>query len=903
MKTTKTLVWLLLLVAAYRVNAQCVWYYPTYEGGGTYSFAASLDSINPNAQYNWTFDDGGSATGPNVQHTFTTAGLHSWCLNFNGSCTTTICDTAYVDPCSWPVSVSYTEGDTLVTFGMGGAQPGWTYSWSFPNGTPATSTAANPTIAFPGPGYYTGQVTVNTPGGCTFTLGASANVSSIHNTGSCNPWAYAYNQNHGLVNFVAAADSTPAATYQWDFGDGTGSNLQNPSHTYTASGTYTYCFDYSGPLCSGSICRTVQVDVCQFVSSISVINTTGTTITLAVDGALPGSTYQWSIAGGTPSTPTQANPAVTFPAYGAYSASVTVTSPSGCIKQLSGNVRVNDFCNVHTVVYQNGGGDTYFAAYADTLAYQGTYTWDFGDGATGTGQYPFHSYQSNGTYVYCVDYNIPSAGCSGTYCDTVYVDICDLNAFIFPYQQGNGTNYSFRVYADSLSMWTYNWNFGTGQPATSTDAYPVVTFPGPGTYNISVDYVAHNGCTGTLTYTLVVTSQQISPCDSLFYTNVTANYLSVTLANTPNPQATYYWEFGDGDSTVGTSSTHHYTALGTYNVCLTVTAPGCVSSLCRTINVQNIFNYTITGYVTKDSVSYNVCDAYVFLISDSSGYLTAIDTFDMSADTGSCHSHFYFTDLPQGTYYVKAALLPGDVDYAGFLPTYSLQQLNWADANPIVFTGNNYQEHILVNLIPGVNPGGPAFVGGWVTQGAGLGIGGGADETRAVGDPLAGVQINLLNSAGQPVAYTYSNGTGQFSFGNLALGTYKIYAEALNKTPIELTFTLTQNNPSVQNVVIEVNSNSAVATAIEELQGLFVEGLMPNPTTDMATLAVTVKQSAEATLTVRSLTGSVVNSRQLQLTTGLNNIAVSLANQPSGIYTIELAGASGNRVLKLVKTQ
>lgn len=903
MKTTKTLVWLLLLVAAYRVNAQCVWYYPTYEGGGTYSFTASPDSVNPNAQYNWTFDDGGTATGPNVQHTFTTAGLHSWCLNFNGSCSFTSCDTAYVDPCNWPVSVAHTEGDTLVTFGLNGAQPGWTYSWSFPNGIPATSTAANPTIAFPGPGFHSGLVTVSTPAGCTFNIGASVNITTVHGTGNCNAWAHAYPQNYGVVNFVAAADSTPSAIYQWDFGDGTGSTQQNPSHTYTASGTYTYCFDYSGPLCSGSICSTVQVDVCQFVSSISVINTNFTTVTLAVDGALPGSTYQWSFAGGTPSTSTQANPAVTFPAFGTYSASATVTSPTGCVHQLSNTIYVNDPCNMYVSVYPSWGGDTYFAAYADTLAYQGTYSWDFGDGTTGTGQYPFHSYQSNGTYVYCVDYNIPSAGCSGTYCDTVEVNVCNLNAYVYAYQQNNGDPYLFRVSADSLSMWTYSWNFGGGQPATSTDAAPLVTFPSVGTYNISVDYIAHNGCTGTLHYTHIISLSPNGPCDSLFYADLVGSDLSVGLANTANPQATYYWEFGDGDSAIGISSTHHYTSGGTYNVCLAVTAPGCASSYCRTINVQGVLNYTITGNVSKDSLSYNVCDAYVYLINDSAGYLTAIDTFDMSADTGSCNSHFYFTDLPAGTYYLKAALLPTDADYANFLPTYSVQQLNWADADAIVLTGNNYHAYTSINLIPGANPGGPGFVGGWVTQGAGLGIGGGADETRAVGDPLAGVQINLLNNAGQPVAYTYSNGSGQFSFGNLALGTYKIYAEALSKTPIELTFTLTQNNPAVQNVVIEVNSNSAVATAIEELQGLYVEGLMPNPTTDVATLAVTVKQTAEATLTVRNLTGSVVNSRQLQLTTGLNNIAVSLANQPNGIYTIELAGASGNRVLKLVKTQ
>ena len=40
------------------------------------------------------------------------------------------------------------------------------------------------------------------------------------------------------INFLNTSRSFSTTTYEWDFGDGTTSNLQNPSHTYNSFGTY-----------------------------------------------------------------------------------------------------------------------------------------------------------------------------------------------------------------------------------------------------------------------------------------------------------------------------------------------------------------------------------------------------------------------------------------------------------------------------------------------------------------------------------------------------------------------------------------------------------------------------------------------------------------------------------------
>lgn len=50
-----------------------------------------------------------------------------------------------------------------------------------------------------------------------------------------------------------------------------------------------------------------------------------------------------------------------------------------------------------------------------------TYTWDFGDGTTGTGANISHSYTGNGPYTLCLTVD-DGAGCMDTFCDTLSVD-------------------------------------------------------------------------------------------------------------------------------------------------------------------------------------------------------------------------------------------------------------------------------------------------------------------------------------------------------------------------------------------------------------------------------------------------------------------------------------------------
>lgn len=1063
MKTCKTLLLSFLLMVLWQgLSAQCqIWHSAIYQGGGTVQFYASQDSSGLSPTWNWNFGDGNTGTGQTVNHTYATSGWYVYDVQFqNSNCTTTIVDSFYVDVCQWPVSTAYTNGDSVVSFSLNGAQPGWTYSWSFTNGNPATSTSATPTVTFPGAGYYPGTLVVNTPSGCTFNVDATADVYTDYHTGTCQPYAQAYPGYFGQVNFVAYSDSSnPMPSYSWDFGDGSTGTQQFETHTYSASGVYTYCVTFNGPNCSGtycknvnvdicsagaviqhttvdstvtfsvsgvpaggtyvwsfpdgnitssvdvnpivvfpgegnywayvsvttpsgcvistganivitpdtctvfanlqsvngltalfaasidsaagpgnftwnfgdgstdngpyvshsypatgtyqycvnytgsmcsaSVCGTVSVDSCAFTTGINILSTVDSTATFEAVGAQPGWTYAWHFPSGTPDTSSAVNPVIQFPDYGWYTGSVTITTSDGCVKDTSLFFQIlNNPCGAHIENLNQAAGYVLFQSTLDTSIGTVSYTWDFGDGATGTGQNTSHTYQSSGYYSYCLTYSGPN--CHGTVCDTLYVDACSLQQTITVSIQDSSA--TLGLSGDSIGLWTYNWNLGIGQPSTSTLAHPVVTFPGPGAYHIYVVFTTPNGCTDSAWTELTIPNQGFNYCDTSMIIVQSGLTVYVSPQDTASALSTYSWDFGDGTTSTDKNATHTYAAGGVYYICMTVTSPNCTATNCALESVSGNSggnNCYITGDIRRNGMP--ACYATAYLIRDSMGYLSALQSINLTPDSNSyCGAYFEFYNLSPGIYYIKGALDTNDAEYGNYLPTYFNGGLSWSNATPITLTNTNNAPGVSVELTAGNNPGGPGFVEGWVIQGAGLAIGG-DNEHRAAGDPVPNVQINLLTEAGVPVAFTYSNGGGQFQFSNLPMGTYQVYAEALNKIPLSAYFTLSNSNPSVNNVYIEMGKDSAVGTAIEDMAAIQVDGVRPNPVQTIAQVLVTVKQNAVVRMTLTDINGRLLMSKNVQLNSGSNQLAVDLQQEPAGVYHLRLTGQNDNRIVRLIK--
>jgi len=535
-----------------------------------------------------------------------------------------------------------------------------------------------------------------------------------------------------------------------------------------------------------------------------------------------------------------------------------------------------------------------FNAYVwDSTSLPTDYYWDFGDGDTSHTLVASHTYASSATYNACLHYYSPT--CNFDTCFAVTVDVCNYHMYV--YNNPSWPTHTFAV-MNAPAGSSYNWTFSdaSGPISTSTSASPLFTVPTSGNYFAHVEVATPNGCTDTASQYVFL----YSACHPVVYAYQTSpgstevQFSSSAVDSLSALNFTYSWTFGDGNTSTLNAPIHDYGAYGNYLITLTVTGNGCSDSVWQGVNVIPPY-YTISGKLNYTSSG--ICKTRAYLIKeDSAGHLTLVGDYYGNIDS-SCTGNYSFQVLA-GTYYVKGGLDSLDAEYGNYLPTYYGDELLWANATPVVVT-NSSVSNININLIAGNNPGGPGFVGGWVSQGAGLAIGG-THEERGIGDPLQNIQINLVTDNDVPVAYTITDANGRYTFSNLALGTYKVYAEEINKVPSPMSITLTANNPSQDNVDVSINSNSAV-TGINDLFDLHVEGLFPNPVTDKATLTVSLKQNSSAQLRVIDTKGSVLTNDPIKLNAGANKIDINLSGKPAGIYLISLQGEAGSKIIRVAK--
>lgn len=133
------------------------------------------------------------------------------------------------------VNASVQCQNELFNFSVVNPNPMVNYDWNFGDGN--TASGINPDHQYLQPGNYTVQLTATNSDNCTNTVSVKDMVFAAplpipsfdmdHST---------VNNNNPTVRF--ANTSTGAVSYLWDFGDGTTSADENPSHNYSAIGRY-----------------------------------------------------------------------------------------------------------------------------------------------------------------------------------------------------------------------------------------------------------------------------------------------------------------------------------------------------------------------------------------------------------------------------------------------------------------------------------------------------------------------------------------------------------------------------------------------------------------------------------------------------------------------------------------
>jgi hypothetical protein len=302
----------------------------------------------------------------------------------------------------------------------------------------------------------------------------------------------------------------------------------------------------------------------------------------------------------------------------------------------------------------------------------------------------------------------------------------------------------------------------------------------------------------------------------------------------------------------------------------------------------------IQGWVSLPSPVWGAAaGAKVWLIAEEyDTTVTPVDTMLRAIDSTIVNSGGYYSFTTTTSAYpsprrVKAALPSGHTYYSSAMPTYGDSALNWRSARVILNSGYYY-----INFKGGTNPGGPGFIGGRVVLGA----------NKNVGDPLEARILLLTDAAGNGQGYTYSDASGNFSFSNLAYGTYKVFGDAWGKDNPPLTITLFPGYQSVSNITFEENSqkfeghigNVGVATPT----GMSAISVYPNPARDFVTVDGLGLIKGDKTIILSSVTGNVIATKTV---TADKATSMSLKALPAGMYMLQVQAAEGTASFKFIR--
>jgi PKD repeat protein len=211
-----------------------------------------------------------------------------------------------------------------------------------------------------------------------------------------------------------------------------------------------------------------------------------------------------------------------------------------------------------------------------------SYAWDFGDGTTGTGVNPAHTYAQDGTYTVTLtvtdnDGLTDTATTAATIApeEVQQPPVADPNG---PYTGTEGIPVNFDGSGSSDpdgTIVSYAWDFGDG--TTGTGVNPAHTYAQDGTYTVTLTVTDNDGLTDTATTTATIAPEEVPPPvadPNGPYTGTEGIPVTFDGSGSSDPDGTivsYDWDFGDGTTGTGVNPTHTYTQDGTYTVTLTVT--------------------------------------------------------------------------------------------------------------------------------------------------------------------------------------------------------------------------------------------------------------------------------------------------------------------------------------------
>lgn len=551
------------------------------------------------------------------------------------------------------------------------------YTWSTNENTP--------TITINNNGDYWVRVTNQT--GCQAsdtinvnTAGALANVDFTYDATAC------LGDTSGFTNTSTVQSPYNIIQSVWSYGDTSlNDTLTDGANYYTAPGAYNVTLSVTTDSnCVATESKYLVIFEKPVADFVYEIGCAGTPFVFRDRSTGPTNDpimqYFWEFGDG--STSSFTNPTHEYTTDGEYEVTLTVTSTAGCTStftdtinvypELEAEITATNLCFGQTVQFMETG-----PSYSIS-----TYFWEFGDSDFSFDESPTHNYAQEGTKV--VRLTVTNAlGCEVTVTDTIVISEAPVAAFQnteacegLPMQFTDITNISGQ---DSIVTWL--WEFGDSS-YISRLPNPLHVYDSAGSYNVTLQVTSINGCTDEVTQVVTVAEPPVA--DFSFDPEFGQSPLLVDFTDNSTGAVSYYWTFGDGDTSTLAEPMHTYEADGEYTITLIVTGiGGCTSTISQNISV----------IVTTLNISVSLVEA-----TDDNGrlYLSAlignkgtrdVTSFEImsSIGNGSRIAEHVDTLLPSGRsmfYRFKSSYLTSDAEGESYICLEAYLPNGEADDDP-----------------------------------------------------------------------------------------------------------------------------------------------------------------------------------------------------------------------------
>lgn len=591
-----------------------------------------ITNNNPDTWF-WDFGDGNTSTQQNPSNNYLNPGVYDITLttSISGQCTRTLTypsrievlpkpnidfdiDTAY--GCTVPFTVQFTDNTTNAIH----------WNWHFSNGV--TMHGVDPIVTFANYGLYDLSLTIVNSHGCAINKAIdslinieeiSIDISSDVATG-CMPLDVVFNDNTNSVK--------PIVDWMWDFGDGTSSNVKDPSNQYSSSGAFDVSLEVvnvDGCVSSFTFNNYIIVDelpVINFNAS-QVISCAGYDIDFIDLSSSLGTINEWDWSFGDGSVSSIQNPTYQYSLTGTYDVSL-VAGVNDCRDSLV----LTDYIEIiePTAIFNESYNcdNPLSVDFTNESIGADNVFWDFGDGTTSTALNPTHLFPARGVYNVILSVSNTLTGCTHDFMKVITITIPVTN---FDYLINS--NYSYedsvgcqphQVFLNNLSQdcdyYKVIWSDGSVEHGRIDHIFLT-----SGLFDVSMIITDIHGCKDTMSrnkmYHIKDVDADFGVINTLGCDSMLVNFEDLTI-----PSSTVSWDFGDGGTSNINNPQYIYYDEGFYDVALFVeSTDGCKDTLERVEYIQfqypsADFSSNIQGICPRDKVQFNNMSSGIGLVSD-----------------------------------------------------------------------------------------------------------------------------------------------------------------------------------------------------------------------------------------------------------------------------------------------